>query len=73
MQCHSQEDTWGYKTTENSNLEHLEKEDRSFQAMRGWQIQLTTKNLRLGGGEVAQWANCLRNKHEDLSFIFRTH
>lgn len=73
MWCHLQEDTEGYKTTENSNLEHLEKEDGSFQAMRGQQTLLAIKKLRLGDGEMAQWVNRLLNKHEDLSFIFRTH
>lgn len=37
----------GYKTTENSNLEHLEKEDGSFQAMRGQQTPLAIKKRRL--------------------------
>lgn len=53
MWCHLREDTEGYKTTENSNLEHLEKEDGSFQAMRHQQTPLVIKNLRLGGGEMA--------------------
>lgn len=72
MRCHLQEDTEGYKTAENSNLEHLEKEDGSFQALRGQQTPLAIKKLRLGDGEMAQWVNRLLNKREDLSFISRT-
>lgn len=53
MRCHLQEDTEDYKTAENSNLEHLEKEDGSFQAMRGQQTPLAIKKLRLGDGEMA--------------------
>lgn len=41
--------------------------------MRGQQTLLTIKKLRLGDGKMAQWVNCLLNKHEDLTFISRTH